>query len=194
MLSLTLAWTLAAAVPALDNDFVLVTRDHAVCAAAAARQCEHRVIVALEEIDLESGSSRQRLERGDVAVFGPADSYAIPPGGGFFEVVIKPGHPRAIAPAERIEPDKNALRYDGEDFFIFEEKLEPGDTRARHSHSQRVVIQLNRTRLQQWPDGAPELFVETVPERPSFSPPVIHKVRNVGGVPLRGIIIEFKPD
>jgi hypothetical protein len=86
------------------------------------------------------------------------------------------------------------MRYDGEHFFVFEERLAPGDTRARHSHSQRVVIQLNRARLQQWPDGAPELFVETVPERPTFSPPVIHVVKNVGEVPLRGIVIEFKPE
>ncbi|HEX7811358.1 MAG TPA: hypothetical protein VF460_05575 [Burkholderiales bacterium] len=192
MHSLTLALALLAATPALDNDFVLVTRDRTVCAAPAPN-CGVRVIVALEDVALESGSSRQRLGRGDVAVFGATDSYAIAQDSGFFEVVIKSGHPRAIAPAERIEPEKNALRHDGGDFFIFEEKLEPGDTRARHSHSQRVVIQLNRTRLQQWPDGAPEIFVETVPERPTFSPPVIHKVRNVGDAPLRGIVIEFKP-
>ena len=80
------------------------------------------------------------------------------------------------------------------DFFVFEEKLSPGDTRARHSHSQRVVIQLNRARLQQWPDGEPSKFVETIPDRPTFSPPVIHTVKNVGDTPLRGIVIEFKAE
>ena len=59
--------------------------------------------------------------------------------------------------------------------------------------SERVVIQLNRARLQQWPDGEPEKFVDTVPDRPVFSPPVVHKVKNVGEMPLRGIVIEFKP-
>jgi len=52
---------------------------------------------------------------------------------------------------------------------------------------------LNRARLEQWPDGEPAKFVETVPERPAFSLPVIHAVKNIGDVPLRGIIIEFKP-
>lgn len=194
MLFLTFAWTLATATPALENDYVQVVRDQAVCATAGTPQCGHRVIVALGEIGLEYGGAQHRLGRGDIAVFGPGESYAIPRGRGFFEVVVKAGHPRAVAPAERIAPDRNALRYDGEDFFVFEERLEPGETRPRHSHSQRVVIQLNRTTLQQWPDGAPEIFVETVPERPGFSAPVIHKVRNVGDVPLRGIIIEFKPE
>jgi hypothetical protein len=47
--------------------------------------------------------------------------------------------------------------------------------------------------LQQWPDGEPAKFVETVPDRAAFSLPVIHVVKNVGDTPLRGIIIEFKP-
>lgn len=191
---LAFAWMLAAATPALDNDYVRVMRDQAVCAEAGAPRCGYRVIVALDEIDLESAGAMRRLGRGAVAVFGPGDSYAIAAGKGFFEVAIKAGHPRAAAPAERIAPDKNALRYDGEDFFVFEERLEPGDTRPRHSHSQRVVIQLNRTTLRQWPDGGAEIVVETVPERPGFSPPVVHEVRNVGTVPLRGVIIEFKPE
>jgi len=54
-------------------------------------------------------------------------------------------------------------------------------------------VQLNRTVLQQWPDGAPEKHVETVPDRVSFGLPVIHTVKNVGDTPLRGIVIEFKP-
>jgi hypothetical protein len=57
-----------------------------------------------------------------------------------------------------------------------------------------VVIQMNRTRLQQWLDAKPPFFVETVPDRANFSPPVIHVVKNVGDTPLRGIVIEFKPE
>jgi len=98
------------------------------------------------------------------------------------------------SPPEIIPPEKNAIRYDGERFFIFEERLAPGDTRPRHSHSQRVVMQLNRTRLQQWPEGAPEVFVDVVPDRAAFNPPMIHTVKNVGAAPLRGIVIEFKPE
>ncbi|HEY7758798.1 MAG TPA: hypothetical protein VIA64_05215 [Burkholderiales bacterium] len=178
---------------AIDNAWVRVSRDAAPCAAAAAPDCGFRVLVALADLELRAGAALHRLVRGDIAVFGPGQDYAAPAAGSYFEVAIKPGHPPALSPAELIAAEKNAPLYDGEEFFVFEERLAPGDTRARHSHSQRVVIQLNRARLQQWPDGAPELFVETVPERPSFSPPVIHTVKNVGDVPLRGIVIEFKP-
>jgi hypothetical protein len=178
---------------AIDNPFVRVTRDAVPCAQARTPGCAERVIVALGEISIESAGARRTLSRGDVAVFAPDQSYLPPSGAGYFEVAIKPDHPASDSPGESIAPGKNALRYEGPRFIVFEEKLEPGDTRARHSHSQRVVIQLNRARLQQWPDGQPELFVETVPERPNFSPPVIHVVKNVGEIPLRGIIIEFRP-
>jgi hypothetical protein len=134
------------------------------------------------------------MTRGDIAVFKPGESYEAPTGGPFFEVAFKPNRPPVESPREIIPPEKNAMRYDGERFFIFEEKLDPGDTRARHSHSQRVVVQLNRTRLQQWPDGEPEIVREIIPDRAAFNPPVIHMVKNVGDAPLRGIVIEFKPE
>jgi hypothetical protein len=192
MLSLAVAWMLGAT-PAIDNPYVRVTRGQAHCATVPAPGCGKRVIVALEPLELVTAQGLRRLARGEVAVFGPEESHSVPAAGGYFEVAIRPDHPPALAPAQRIAPEKNALVHDDADFFVFEEKLEPGDTRARHSHSQRVVIQLNRTQLRQWPDGAPETVVETVPERPSFSPPVVHKVRNIGTLPLDGIIIEFKP-
>jgi hypothetical protein len=150
------------------------------------------VIVALGDIQLQAGQVQRMLTRGDVVVFGQGESY-VAPVGAYLEVAIKPDHPASDSPAEVIAPEKNALLFDGEDFFVFEEKLAPGDTRARHSHSQRVVIQLNRAKLRQWPDGKPEIEVETVPDRPGFSPPVIHVVKNVGEIPLRGVIIEFRP-
>ena len=149
----------------LENEYVSVARDAAPCASAHVPECSDRVIVALGDIELASKDARRTMARGDIAVFGPG---------------------------ERIAPEKNAMRYEGREFFIFEEKLAPGDTRARHSHSQRVVIQLNSARLQQWPDGEPSKFVETVPDRPGFSAPVIHSVKNVGDTPLRGIVIEFQ--
>ena len=96
------------------------------------------------------------------------------------------------SPGEILPPEKNALRYDGERFFIFEERLEPGETRARHSHSQRVVVQLNRTKLRQWPDGGAEILRDIEPDGAAFNPPVVHVVKNVGQLPLRGIVIEFK--
>ena len=178
----------------LDNDYVTVTRDAAPCASGKAQGCGDRVIVALGEIELRVKGSKRKMTRGDIAVFKRGESYEPPTGGSYFEVNIKPNHPPVQSPPEIIPPEKNAILYDGETFFVFEEKLAVGDTRARHSHSQRVVMQLNRTRLQQWPDGQPEILVDTVPDRVTFNPPVIHTAKNIGDAPMRGIVIEFKPE
>ena len=194
MIQLLLAVVLTADQIVLDNEYVRATRDVAPCAAAGTPDCGYRVIVALDDIVLAGGMFRRAMTRGDVAVFKPGESYEPPARGAFIEVAIKPNHPPVKSPPEMIPAEKNALRYDGEEFFVFEERLAPGETRPRHSHSQRVVMQLNKTRLQQWPDGEPEKIVETVPERVSFNPPVIHVVKNVGDAPLRGVIIEFKPE
>jgi hypothetical protein len=191
MLQLLLAWFVAANLVALDNEYVIVTRDAAPFAAAHAGVAE-RVIVALGDIELSAGDTHRQLVRGDVAVFTAEQEYQ-PPTGAFLEVAIKSSHPPVKSPPEIIAPEKNAMLYDGPHIFVFEEKLPPGETRARHSHSQRVVIQLNRTRLQQWPDNSAEVVVETVPERVNFSAPVIHVVKNIGDTPLRGIIVEFQP-
>jgi hypothetical protein len=176
----------------LDNPFVRVTRDGTACAAMGGTACGERVIVALDALELAINSEPRRLARGDIAIVHTGDILERP-AGFFFEVMIKPDHPLALAPAQLIPPDKNAFLHDAGDFFVFEEKLATGDTRARHSHSQRVVIQLNRTRLQQFPDGEPEKIVETVPDKPAFSPAVVHTVKNIGDQPLRGVIVEFKP-
>jgi len=194
MTFLLIVWLLQSNAVALENEYVRVTQDAAPCASATSPGCGDRVIVALGEVELRSGGSRRKMARGDIAVFKPGESYEPPTGGPFFEVAFKANHPPVESPHEIIPPEKNAIRYDGERFFIFEERLAPGDTRPRHSHSQRVVMQLNRTRLQQWPEGAPEIFVETTPDRATFNPPVIHTVKNVGDAPLRGIVIEFKPE
>jgi hypothetical protein len=190
---LLLAWMVSANIVALENDYVLVTRDGAPCASSGTPGCADRVVVALGDVELRAGVSHRTMTRGDIAVFGPGESYEPPSGGPFFEVAIKPDHPPVQSPPQIIPPEKNVLRYDGKDFFVFEERLDPGDTRARHSHSQRVVMQLNRTQLQQWLDDQREIFVETVPDRATFNPPVIHTVKNIGNAPLRGIVVEFKP-
>lgn len=172
----------------LDNDYVRVSKNAAPCAAASA-QCRDRILVALADVSLADGPA---MKRGDIRVFKPAESYTPPRSGAFVEVVIKPNHPPVKSPAEMIAPEKNAVLYDGERFLIFEEKLAPGETRARHSHRQRVVIVLNNTRLQQWPDGQPELFKDQVPDDVKFNEPVIHVVKDVGANPLRNIVIELK--
>jgi hypothetical protein len=174
----------------LDNAYVRVTRDAAPCSAGAraVAGCSDRVIVALADIRLGS----RKLKRGDIAVFGASQRYRPPTGGHYFEVAFKPDHPPVQSPREAIRPAKNVVLFENDRLFIFEERLAVGDTRERHSHNQRVVIQLNKTRLRQWPDGEAEVIREIEPDRATFNPAVIHTAKNVGALPLRGIVIELK--
>ncbi len=177
----------------LENDYVRVVRGGAPCAAAEPG-CGDRVLVALGPIEIEQDGRLRKLSRGEVAVFEAGRKYVPPSKGDYAEVALKTDRPRVQSPGELISPEKNAILYDGEKLFIFEEKLEPGDTRERHSHSQRVVVVINDTRLQQWPEGSPEIFKEQVPDTIKFNEPVIHVVKNVGAKPLRNIVIELKPE
>ena len=174
----------------LDNAYVRVSRNTAPCAAGAAA-CGDRVLVALGEVQL-AGRKAGPLSRGQVAVFRRGEAHA-PPAGEFLEVAFKPDRPRVEGPPVRIAPEKNELLYDGEAFFVFEEKLRPGETRSRHSHAQRVVVVINDTQLRQWPDGAPEVLRQQVPDDVHFNQPVVHVVKNVGANPLRNIVLELKP-
>jgi hypothetical protein len=192
LLLFLLSFSATAAEVVLDNEYVHVTRGGTACVMPDDPACGERVIVALDTLDLAIGADRRHISRGDIAVVHAGETFEAS-ANGFFEVAIKTNHPQALAPAQRIAADKNAFLHDGDDYFVFEEKLAPGDMRTRHSHSQRVVIQLNRARLQQWPDGEPDKIIETVPDKPAFSLPVVHVVKNIGDVPLRGVIVEFKP-
>ena len=174
--------------PVLENDFVRVFKNSAPCASPGP-MCGERVIVALGAIELGG----QKMTRGGVKVFKTGERYSAPTGGDYVEVAWKPNRPPATKPSVQIPPDKNSMVYEGERFFVFEEKLPVGDTRARHSHSQRVVVQLNDSRLQQWPDGQPEVFRDQVPNNIGFNEPVVHRVKSVGKNPLRNIVIELKP-
>ena len=176
----------------LDNAYVRVTRDGAPCASAATAGCGDRVIVAINDVVMRTGIVERHMKRGDIAVFQPGQSYEAPSSGEYFEVAFKPGHPPVVGPKELIRPAKNEVLFENARIFVFEEKLAVGDMRARHSHSQRVVIQLNRTKLQQWPEGEPEILRDIEPDRPGFNQPVIHIVKNVGTLPLRGIVVELK--
>ena len=85
------------------------------------------------------------MERGDIKVFKTGERYSAPKSGEYLEVVIKPRHPKAIAPSVGTPPppDNRAL-YDGNEFTIFEEKMQPGETSSRHSHNQRLAIFLKK--------------------------------------------------
>jgi creatinine amidohydrolase/Fe(II)-dependent formamide hydrolase-like protein len=177
----------------LDNAYVSVTRDGAPCAAGTGAQCGDRVIVAMEDVQLRVGGAVRALRRGGIAVFRPGEAFQAPAAGHYYEVAFKPSRPPVQSPPEAIPPPgENVLLHDADRFFVFEEKLPVGGYRERHGHSQRVVIQLNATRLQQKPDGQPEVTRDIVPDRPSFNEAIMHDTRNVGDLPLHGIVIEFK--
>ena len=176
----------------LENDYVRVSRDDAPCAQAGTPGCAERAIVAMGEIQLRFGKILRAMRRGEVAVFKAGESYRPPTGGAFFEVAIKPNHPPVKSTAEIIPPAKNTIVYEGERFFIYEERLAPGDTRERHSHSQRVEIRINQgPLLRQIIDG------KDAPQEPpsvvNFREPIIHTVTNVGDMALWNFILEFKP-
>jgi len=174
--------------PLLENDFVRVFRNSAPCAAGAA-SCGDRIVVALGSIEV----SGQKMERGDVKIFKTGEKYAPPKSGEYLEVVIKPGHPKVMAlSAGTPPPPGNKVLYDGKEFTIFEEKMQPGEISSSHSHNQRVAIFLNRTQVQQWTDGKSETR-ELVPDLVTFRPAVVHISKDVGDVPIRNILIEFKP-
>jgi len=177
----------------LENEYVRVTRNAAPCAAASPSVCGERVLVALGPIQFEQYGQPRRLERGQIAVFRWNESYTQPMTGSFVEVSIKQDRPRAQPLAVPTPPEKNELLYDGETFFVFEERLPPGETRARHSHSQRVVVVLNDTKLQQWPDGQPAVFRTEIADEVKFNQPVTHIVSTIGDKPLRNIVIELRP-
>jgi quercetin dioxygenase-like cupin family protein len=177
---------------ALDNAFVLVSRNAAPCAEAAIGRCEDRIIVAMGAVELRYGGMARKMARGEIAIFEARQSYA-PPLGDYFEIAIKPNHPPATAPAELIAPKQPRLLYEGPDFFIYEERLAIGATRPRHSHSERVEIRINQgPQLEQkvW-TGDKQAMVE--PSIVNFRQPVVHEVTNRGDMPLFNLIVEFVP-
>lgn len=176
---------------AFDNEYFHVTRDQAPCADATTKGCEDRVLVAMGKVAVASGKSQRKLAKGQIAVFKKGQSYRVS-GGPFFEVAIKPDHPPVKSPPEIIPPAKNAIIYDSERFFIYHEQLAPGDTRPRHSHSQRLEIRLNiGPLLDQWFDPPAKPLI---PSTVNFRQPSIHTTKNVGDMPLKNLIVEFKPE
>jgi hypothetical protein len=176
---------------AFDNDYFHVTRDQAPCADASTKGCEDRVVVAMGKITVGLGKAQRKLGKGQVAVFKKGQSYSVS-GGPFFEVAIKPDHPPVKSPPEIVPPAKNAILYESDRFFVYHEQLAPGDTRPRHSHSQRLEIRLNiGPLLDQWFDPpAKPLLPSTV----NFRQPSIHTTKNIGDMALKNLIVEFKPE
>jgi len=89
-------------------------------------------------------------------------------------------------------PPGNKILYDGKDFTVFAEKMEPGEYSAPHSHNLRLAIFLNDTKVQQWTDGKEETR-ELIPDVVTWRPAVVHASKDVGTIPIQNILIEFKP-
>jgi hypothetical protein len=174
--------------PVIDNEFVRVSKNSAPCAAAAP-SCGDRVVVALSPIEVNG----QKMDRGDVKGFKAGERYAPPKTGNFLEVSIKPAHPKVSPPAAGTPAaPHNKVLYDAKDITVFEEKMQPDEYDAPHSHNVRLAIFLNNTMVQQWTDGKEETR-ELIPDVVTWRPAVVHASKDVGKVPIHNILIEFKP-
>ena len=174
--------------PLLENDYVRVFKNSAPCAAAAA-SCGERVVVALGSVEVNG----QKMERGEIKVFKTGERYSPPKSGDYLEVAIKPTHPKVMPPSAGTPPPPgNKILYDGKDFTVFAEIMQPGEYAAPHSHNLRLAIFLNDTMVQQWTDGKEETR-ELVPDVVTWRPAVVHASKDVGKLPISNLLIEFKP-
>src|SRR5215510_5140335 len=68
---------------ALENDYVIVSRNIAPCATATPDKCEDRVILAMGDLTLTSGAKKREMKRAEIAVFGAGQSFEIKVGSPF---------------------------------------------------------------------------------------------------------------
>ena len=178
---------------AVDNEYFKVLKNSAACTTAHSPNFGTRVIVALGNVTVESSKGTLTLERGKIAVFLAHESYKSPTGE-FFEVAFKTNHPPLKAPEQWLEPEKNTVVYEDDQFRVFEERLPPHGERQLHSHAQRIVVRLNLVQLTDprfSENGTPGAGIQ-VPNTVKYAEPVIHVVRNLSDIPLFNIVIEFK--
>jgi hypothetical protein len=174
--------------PLLDNEYVMVFSDAAPCAAGEPN-CGDRVFVALGPVNVDG----ETLQRGEVKVFKKGESYVPPMTGKYLEVQIRPNHPDVKPPGPGTPPPpRNKILYDGKDFTVFAENMQPGEYAAPHSHNVRLAIFLNDTMVEQWTNGQDETR-ELMPDVVTWRPAVVHASKDVGKVPISNLLIEFKP-
>jgi hypothetical protein len=174
--------------PVVDNEFVRVSKNSAPCSTAGP-SCGDRIVLALSPIEVNG----QKMDRGDVRGFKTGERYSPPKTGNFLEVSIKPTHPKVMPPAAGTPAaPHNKILYDGKDVTVFEEKMQPDEYDAPHSHNVRLAIFLNDTMVEQWTDGKEETR-ELIPDVVTWRPAVVHASKDVGKVPIHNILIEFKP-
>lgn len=174
--------------PLLDNEFVRVFKDSAPCATAGP-SCGERVVLALGPVEVNG----KKMERGEIQAFKSGERFTPPTSGHFLEVEIKSTHPKVLPPAPGTPPPPgNKVLYDGQDFTVFAEKMQPGEYARPHSHNVRLAIFLNDTMVEQWTNGKDETR-ELVPDVVMWRPAVVHASKDVGKAPISNILIEFKP-
>ena len=175
--------------PLFENDYVRVFKNAAPCASPAPA-CGETIIVALGPTELAG----QKMVRGDIKGFKKGEKYAAPSGGDYLQVVMKPTRPAVKTPPVKIPAKGNTIIYDSERFFIFEEKLPVGGYRERHSHNQRLVVNINPTQLEQKVDGQDKPVIrDSIADDVHFNEPIVHDTKNIGKLPMRNIVIELKP-
>ena len=178
---------------AIDNAYMKVLRDGAACTLANTTNFGTRIIVALDKIKFKSNRGTIKIKRGEIAVFLENESYDLPKGS-YFEIALKKNHPPLTKPSEWVEPTKNIVIYEDAEFRVFEERLNPGDTRDLHSHAQRVVVRLNQVQLtdpRNAPNGKPGTGIQVV-NTVKFAEPMVHVTKNLSKIPLFNIVIEYK--
>ncbi len=178
---------------ALENGYVKIFHNKAEFTKPDNPNIGTRIIVALSDVEIKSSKGIKRLTRGGVAAFLKNESYETP-SGEYFEIGFKENHPPLKVPEKWVEPIKNKIIYEDDQIRIFEERLDPGDTRELHSHNQRVVVRLNEVQLTDprfHEKGTPGGGIQ-VPNTVRFAEPMVHVVRNLSKIPLFNIVIEYK--
>ena len=175
----------------INNSYFYVLRNSTTNVSADSSTVGKRVVVALNSAKINTGKKIIQLERGQVTVFQPKETYQVI-SGKFFEVGFKQNHPELKKPEEWIEPTKNIVVYDDPEIRVFEERLQPHDIREVHSHAQRVVVRLNLVQLTdpRFHDVPKPGSGIQVPNTVKYAEPIVHAVKNTSDIPLFNIVIE----
>lgn len=177
----------------INNPYFYVLRNSSANVTADTSTVWKRVVVALNSVIIKSGKKTITLERGEIAVFQPKETYQVI-SGWFFEVGFKLNHPELKRPEQWIEPTKNIIVYDDPEIRVFQERLAPHDIREVHSHAQRVVVRLNLVQLTDprfYKVPKPGTGIQ-VPNTVKYADPIVHAVKNTSDIPLFNIVIEYK--
>jgi len=178
---------------ALDNAYFRIRFNATGCTQAHTPGFSYRIIVALSKTKIKSSRGTIKLHRGEIAVFSAEQSYQVMKGS-YFEAAMKSNHPEGRRPEKWIEPRKNNIVFANDEFRVFEERLAPGDIRELHSHSQRLVVRLNKVRLTdpRFQDDPKSGSGWQMPNTVKFAEPVVHEVKNLSNdTELFNIVIEF---